>query len=404
MMAPNHRTFGFYRGLFAFLISIGLLASILVITGRGQEGALSVRSANAPCRRAEVQRLTSLPGMAKSISAQDFRDSSFRPRLLLASYGMRHDYGIREHGERVAPAFSRMVQTARYFPVLVLVGLVGIILLAYRLWWYKPLIPVMVVARREIQGVVKGLGTVRFQESVTVRSEISGTIEKLHVTQGDKVTKGQILAELTSSTLKNGAKAAPEDLVPLVAPTDGVITNRVLVVGDEVYPGTPIFQIVEAQQIRIALWTNPIRGAQVRAGQAAAIKLGSDREFAGQVMEIRKDPEPTIPQAEILVKFQDAPDPAVIGEEAVVIISTGCQTAPAVPISAVIFRNDQIGVFVIDDAMVNFRLISLGVQNGKWAAALEGVKDGELIIVAPETVKQGKEVRAEVVTAAFMEE
>lgn len=51
-----------------------------------------------------------------------------------------------------------------------------------------------------------------------------------------------------------------------------------------------------------------------------------------------------------------------------------------------------------------FRPLSLGVQNDEWAAALEGVKEGELVIVAPETAKPGKEVRAEVVTTAFLEE
>jgi hypothetical protein len=51
-----------------------------------------------------------------------------------------------------------------------------------------------------------------------------------------------------------------------------------------------------------------------------------------------------------------------------------------------------------------FRPISLGVQNGEWAAALDGVREGELVIIAQETVKPGKEVRAEVVTTAFLEE
>jgi multidrug efflux pump subunit AcrA (membrane-fusion protein) len=245
---------------------------------------------------------------------------------------------------------------------------------------------------------------VQSQEPVTVRSQCSGTIEKLHVTQGDKVARGQILAELIPSTSKNEGSAAPGDTLQLVASADGVITTCNLAVGDEVYPGTPIFQMVEAGQIWVVARINETRGAQVRAGQTAVIKMGSGREFGGEVMMIRRDPDPDSPQYEVLVRFHDLPDPAVIGEEAAVIIATGRQTAAAVPITAVTSRNDQTGVLVVDDGLVNFRSVSLGVQNGKWAAALEGVKEGELVIITPEAAKPGKEVRAEVMAAAFVEE
>jgi multidrug efflux pump subunit AcrA (membrane-fusion protein) len=395
-MSFSNLTFRFYRGLLASLISVGLLVSILVVNGLGQDCAPGSGSANAQCGRVE----TAAPD-------QKFHNGSVRPWLLLASRGMRHegmryDYGEHEYGERVAPTFSRIVQSARFIPVLALIGLFAIILLVYRLWWYKPLLPVIVVARREIHGVVKSLGTVQSQEPVTVRSQRSGTIEQLHVTQGDKVTKGQILGELSPST--NDVAAAPGDLVRLVAETAGVITSCGLRVGDEVYPGTPILQIVEAEHIRIAARISETRGAQVRTGQAAVIKMGSGREFGGEVTQIRKDPDPVLPQYELLVKFQDIPNPAVIGEEAAVIIDTGQQTAPAIPITAITSRNGHPGVLVVADGLVSFRPISLGVQNGKWAAASDGVKEGELVIITPEATKPGKEVRAEVVPAAFMEE
>jgi hypothetical protein len=58
----------------------------------------------------------------------------------------------------------------------------------------------------------------------------------------------------------------------------------------------------------------------------------------------------------------------------------------------------------VDDGLVYFRPISLGVQDGKWVAALEGVKEGELVIIIPEAAKPGKDVRAEVMPAAFMED
>jgi len=376
----------------------------LVADGFGQEYTPRPGPANAQCRQAVgLDNNTFLLKREKGVRIQEPADGSVRPWLILASRGMRHDYGEHEYGGKVPPAFSRLVQTNGFIPALVLGGILALIFLAYRLWWYKPLVPVMVVARREIQGVVKSLGTVQSQEPVMVRSQRSGTIEKLFVSQGDKVTKGQILAELIPTTLKKEAAASPADIVRLVASTDGVIANCVLAVGDEVYPGTPIFQIVEAEQIQIVAQISETRGFQVRTGQAVIIKLGSGREFGGEIIMARKDPDPDIQQYEVFVKFNDVYDPAMIGEEAAVIIDTGRQTAPVVPITAITSRNDQPGVLVVADGLVHFRPVSLGVQNGKWAAVLEGIKEGEPVIVSPEVTKPGKEVRAEVMTAAFME-
>ena len=318
---------------------------------------------------------------------------------------VRHDMGEHEYYEHygtTAQQFNRIIRN--WGPLLTLVVLLAIILIGYRLFWHKPLVPVVVVARREIQGMVRCLGIVQSQKPVTVRAQRTGTLAKLNVAQGDRVTKGQILAELMPSALKNEGIAAPGDTLQLVASTDGLITTCNLAMGDEVHPGTTIFQIIESDQIQVAARISEVRGAQLRAGQKAVIKLGSGRELDGEVMRINKDPDPTVRQMEIQVKFQDLPDLSVIGEEVAMFIATGRQTAPAVPISAVTSRNDQYGVLVVDDGVVNFRPISLGAQNVKWAAALDGVKEGELVIVTPEATKPGKEVRAEVNPTAFMED
>ena len=398
--------FRFYQGLTASLMGVGLLLTILVVNNLAQQCNTGIDPAVAcSCGTAVYSPSTAfMPRVERAVLDQTVSDGSARPWITLANHGMKHEFGEREYGEPVSSPFSRMVQGERFVHVFVFLIILAIILLGYRLFWYKPLLAVMLVRKMEIQGAVRCLGTIQSEEPVTVGSQRSGTIEKLHVAHGDKVAKGQILAELMPSTLKNEVKAAPEDIVKLVAATDGVITNCALAVGDEVHPGTPIFQILEADQIWVAARTSETRGKQVRAGQAAVIKLGAGREFAGEVLRIRKDPDPATRQYEVLVKFHDFPEPSVIGEEAAVIIATGRQTAPAVPLTAVTFRNDQHGVLVVDNGLVHFRPISLGVQDGKWIAALDGVNEGELVIITATATKPGKEVRAEVMSPGFMED
>jgi len=392
MMSHIRPAFRFYPGLLTALISVGLFAAILVVDGLAQEGF----PPNALSWRQDI-----VPQAETPVFAHEGADNSPRPWVILASRGMGHGS---YQGESVPPAFNRIVQSEKFIPLLVFFGLVAIMLLAYRLWWYKPLVPVMVVRRREINGIVRCLGVVQSQEPQTVRAQRNGTIEKLYVALGAKVTKGQILAELTSSTANHENAATPNESLRLVASANGMIAACNLAIGDVVYPGTPLFQMLEADQIRVIATVGKTFGAQLCEGQKAVIKLGMGWELEGEVIRIDRELDPDSRKMEMQVKFQELPDLTVIGEEAAAIIATGRQTAPAVPITAVVLRNEQNGVLVVDDGLVYFRPISLGVQNGRWVAALEGVKEGELVIITPETAKPGKDVRAEVMPAAFMED
>jgi multidrug efflux pump subunit AcrA (membrane-fusion protein) len=391
MMTHVKPAFRSFPGLLTVLISVGLFGAILVVDGLAQEvvppNALSWRQSIAsPAEPA--------------VFAHEGADNSIRPWVILASRGMRHGS---YQDISIPPAFNRIGQSEEFVPVLVLLGLAALILLAYRLWWYKPLVPVMVVRRREINGMVRCLGVVQSQEPQTVRAQRTGTIEKLYVAPGDKVTKRQILAELTPSTASHENAATPDESVRLVASADGLIAACNLAIGDVVYPGTPLFQMLEADQIRVVATVNNTRGAQLCEGQKAIIKMASGRESEGEVMRLDRELDPDSRKMEVQVKFQDLPDLTVIGEEAATFIATGRQTAPAVSITAVTCRNEQQGVLVVDDGLVYFRPIFPGVQDGKWVAALEGVKEGELVIITPEAAKPGKDVRAEVMPAAFME-
>jgi HlyD family secretion protein len=87
-------------------------------------------------------------------------------------------------------------------------GILIIMMLGYRLFWYKPPVPVIVVKAGEIHGQVHGPGTVQCKVPVTVSPKITGILEKLYADQGDRVQKGQLLAELDAVELKARAAAA----------------------------------------------------------------------------------------------------------------------------------------------------------------------------------------------------
>jgi len=75
-------------------------------------------------------------------------------------------------------------------------GLVILIFLGYRLIWYSPPVPVVVIKKMEVQGKVHGPGTVQSKVPAAVGPKITGILEKLYPDQGDRVQKGHLLAEL----------------------------------------------------------------------------------------------------------------------------------------------------------------------------------------------------------------
>ncbi len=366
--------------------------------------------------------------------------------------------------------------------LLAVIGFVVFFLLGYRLFWYRPPMPVIAVKKNEIQGKVYGPGTVQSKVPVAVSTKITGILEKLYVDQGDRVKKGQLLAELDVAELKarvaaaraamsrvqrdmgraradvakalaslalaqsnyrrdlelvkdgyiseaafdttkaalkvaeseeaaaraaaaaleaEHAQAASELEVTeaalgytrIVAPMDGLITLRKAEIGNTVSPGSPIFQMVDLDQIWVAAWIDETQIAQLGEGQKASIKLRSGRVFQGKVARLNRAADTVTRELEVDVKFHSQPEPLVIGEEAEVEIATRRQTAPAVPLSAIISRNGQPGVMVVEGGQLSFRKVSLGVQDGKKAAVLAGLQEGDLIVLNPAGAEVGKKVR-----------
>jgi len=363
------------------------------------------------------------------------------------------------------------------------VAIAIVILAAYRLFWYRPPVPVTVVKRAEIRGKVHGPGTVQSKVSVTVSAKITGVLEKLHADHGDRIRKGQLLAELDSAEVRardaashaaknrallelaraqadlNKARAnlalaqsnyqrdlevfKPGYISPaafdatksalgvaesevaaneaavkamraaagqaesetqaarallgytrILAPMDGVITVRKAEVGNTVSPGTPIFQLVN-DQIWAASWIDERKITQLREGQKATIRLRSGRVFQGEVVRLNKEADSVTRELEVDVKFDTLPIPLVIGEETEVEIDTGGQTAPAVPLSAIVERNGSKGVMVVSNGVASFRPIVPGVQDGQRTAVSEGLGEGDIVILNPAGIEPGRKIRPE---------
>ncbi len=194
------------------------------------------------------------------------------------------------------------------------------------------------------------------------------------------------------------AAAALHNYTRILAPMDGLITVRKAEVGTTIAPGTPIFQMVDLGCVWVAAWIDETQIAQLREGQPATIKLRSGRVFQGKVVRLNKEADTVTRELEVDVEFAQCPNPLAVGEEAEVDINTGRQTALAVPLSAVITSNGDKGVLVADKGLARFQKIATGLNDGKKIAVLEGLKEGDLVVINPVGLEAGKKVDPRVTT------
>jgi macrolide-specific efflux system membrane fusion protein len=73
------------------------------------------------------------------------------------------------------------------------------------------------VERDDIEDTVLASGTIQAEKEVSVGAQVSGQIKRLHVQLGDKVSKGQLIAEIDSTTQNNTLRNAEAQVALLNA-------------------------------------------------------------------------------------------------------------------------------------------------------------------------------------------
>ena len=192
------------------------------------------------------------------------------------------------------------------------------------------------------------------------------------------------------------AAAAVHKYTDIVAPMHGLITVRKAEAGNTIAPGTPIFQMVDLDQVWVAAWIDETKIAQLREGQPAKIILRSGRVFQGEVVRLNKEADTVTRELEVDVKFMKLPEPLVIGEEGMVDIDTGRENALVVPQSAILAKNGAKGVLVADNGILRFRKVTLGLQDDGRTAVTAGLKEGDLVVIDPAGLVPGKAIRPKI--------
>jgi RND family efflux transporter MFP subunit len=323
-------------------------------------------------------------------------------------------------------------------------GLAAVALLAalpvYRVFFKAQEVVMAIAVEATVPRAIHGPGTVQPRFPVTVSARITAVVSGLFADQGDRVRRGQVLAQLDDRDLAARVAAATTELVlsranyqrdqevfakgyisqaamdaataalraaeardreaaaalsytRLTAPVNGVITARQVEVGQTVGPGTTVFRLADPATLWVVTRVDETVVGQVWVGQAATIALRTGERLSGKVARVGLESDPATRELEVSVSFDAPPKRFAINQQAEVTIHVGEERGVTIPASSLSRQGRGFGVLVVADGRAAFRPVTIGSTDGERVVVRDGLKAGAQVVRLPVGIRVGRRLR-----------
>lgn len=276
-------------------------------------------------------------------------------------------------------------------------------------------------------------GSLAAERAAQIRAEVAGPVVQMFVEEGQRVSKGTLLARIDDTSIRESLLSARSALTSaqtnadvarreleraerlaqagaiaerdveqarrantaaqsqladakarlslaqgqlddtqIRAPFGGTVSQRQVSAGDVVAPGAALFTVVDPSSMRLE--------ASVQANQLAAVKVGAPvtftvsgypgRRFDGRITRVNPTADPVTRQVKILASIPNAGNSLVAGLFAEGRVATDTRWAPVVPLSAV----NETGVVPMATRLRNGRAERVEIQLGLRDPAMERIE------------------------------
>ncbi len=301
-----------------------------------------------------------------------------------------------------------------------------------------------IVQEKSLAKELSTIGTLRANEAVILKPEISGRIETIHAAEGSMVKKGELIISLDSriyeaelkqaeaalnlaQTSYNRARLLKEkgagtvsnfdtmkaalnvaqaqvdlararlEKTTITAPFDGIIGLRKISPGDYVNAGQELVGFSSNNPIKLDFSLPENYSAALKAGGQIIVTVDAitERKFSGTIYAIDPQIDPSsrnIQMRALLANDDGLLKPGIFARVAVAIAAS--QTALFIPESALMPRGDENFVMKI---LPDKKTLSAKVKTGRRidgeVEIIEGLAAGEMVISAGHMkVRDGQEV------------
>lgn len=289
------------------------------------------------------------------------------------------------------------------------------------------------VQPRALDAGLQAVGSLRADETVVVRPEVAGRINRIHFSEGGRVSAGQPLFTLDGSlaqaslneataNLDNSRRAASRagelskdqliakadydraraslgvdqaraasartalSKMTLRAPFSGRIGLREVSVGEFVNVGQALVTLVRLDPIEVDFSVPETMLAQIRSGQKVRVTVDAypDDTYAGEVVAIDPVIDANSRSARLRAQIPNPDGRLKPGQFAKLQLDTGTDNAAAllVPEQALMQDGDTRFVYTVLDGKASRTVIKTGARVPGLVQVVEGLKAGDVVITA----------------------
>ncbi len=267
-------------------------------------------------------------------------------------------------------------------------------------------------------------------DATEVRAKVSGTAERIDVSEGDVVTAGQMLLTIENDNLaiqlaqaENDLKTQEQELQNLLnpaqdpsrqlftyqqklqqaqltlsqretdvadltvkAPVGGTISSVNVAVGDKVSTGTDLFRVANYSTMEVTISVDELDVAMVKVGQPAEITLDAlpGRTYTGKVSKVNPEGvfKNDIATFEVTVAIEKA-DGIMAGMNSTVLVTVEeRQNVLSVPVTAVTVGRGMAFVQVLENGQPVRKEVGVGLKTDDRYEIISGLNEGDKVITA----------------------
>jgi membrane fusion protein, multidrug efflux system len=240
-------------------------------------------------------------------------------------------------------------------------------------------VKVMKVAMGDVSKSLEYVGNIKGQDEAVVYPKVSGKIIEKVKEEGERVDKGDVIAYIDRDEV--GLKF---EKAPVESPLTGIVCRVYVDIGSNVTAQTPIALVADMAKAEIDLDVPESYLPKISAGQKAVIKVDAypNEEFTGKVIRISPMVDLQTRTAPIQISIDNEDLRLQSGTFArVELIIEEHRNHPIIMKEAVIGRVEPLYVYVIEDGKASLRKVTLGVRKGAYVEVLEGLKEGDSVVI-----------------------
>ena len=188
----------------------------------------------------------------------------------------------------------------------------------------------------------------------------------------------QAASAIESARAVSDQAKTTESFTTIVAPFDGMVTEKMAEAGNMASPGTPLLRLEDIGGFRLEVRVDESRVAQIRNGDSVPVFLGTETSSVkGTVVEVSRAVDADTRAFLVKISLPDVPG-LRSGQFGKARFGGTSRRALTVPPSAIVRRGQLTSVFVVDKSRARVRLVNVSESE-----VMAGLTESELVILSP---------------------